>query len=239
MPCFVIWAGIVWGPTDPARIGPRPDRIRLACSAGSSSRRPLHGPCQRVRAGGGVPAHVDDSALTVVFTPVPEALLAAPPGRRAPLRPVATDGWHAVVFPGAQVGPGLPGVVPTAHAAAPVAARRLSVTVFAYVDHATLRGSTCPGERPARTVAAWIRQQFLDGARVVVDAISSPAVAAAWTPRRCSPSRPSAGSPVTWPVAPSGSSATTSTSQNQDNRDSSTRPRTTSPRSRPAADGGR
>ena len=56
--------------------------------------------------GGGVPAHVDDSALTVVFTPVPEALLAAPPGCRAPLRPVATGGWHAVVLPGAQVGRG-------------------------------------------------------------------------------------------------------------------------------------
>ena len=42
--------------------------------------------------GGGVPAHVDESALTVVFTPVPEALLVAPPGCRAPLRPVATGG---------------------------------------------------------------------------------------------------------------------------------------------------
>jgi hypothetical protein len=104
--------------------------------------------------GGGVPVHVDESALTVVFTPVPEALLAAAPGRRAPLRPVAGGGWHAVVLPGAQVGAVLPGLVPTAHAAAPVDDRRLSVTVFAHVDDATLRESTSSTTRPARTVAA-------------------------------------------------------------------------------------
>ncbi len=104
--------------------------------------------------GGGVPAHVDDSVLTVVFTAAPEALLAAPPGRRAPLRPVATGGWHAVVLAGEQVGAVLPGALPTSYAAAPIDARRLSVTVFAHVDDATLRGSTCCGERPTPTVAA-------------------------------------------------------------------------------------
>jgi hypothetical protein len=104
--------------------------------------------------GGGVPAHVDESALSVVFTPVPEAVLAAPPGCRAPLRPVATGGWHAVVLPGEQVGAVLPGLVPTAHAAAPVDVRRLSVTVFAHVDDATLRESTCSDRRHPRTVAA-------------------------------------------------------------------------------------
>ncbi len=104
--------------------------------------------------GGGVPAHTDDSVLTVVFTAVPEALLVARRGRAAPLRPVATVGWHAVVLPGERIGAVLPGLAPTFHAAAPVAVRRLSVTVFADVDEATLRGSTCSSERPTRTVAA-------------------------------------------------------------------------------------
>jgi len=104
--------------------------------------------------GGGVPAHTDDSALTVVFTAVPEALLVAPPGRATPLRPVAAGGWHAVVLPGRLVGAVVPGLRPTRHAAAPVDTRRLSVTVFAHVDDATLRESTPTTARHARTVAA-------------------------------------------------------------------------------------
>jgi hypothetical protein len=104
--------------------------------------------------GGGVPAHTDDSALTVVFTAVPEALLVAPPGRAAPLRPVPADGWHAVVLPGRLVATVVPGLLPTRHAAAPVDVRRLSITVFAHVDDATLRQSTSSTPRSARTVAA-------------------------------------------------------------------------------------
>jgi hypothetical protein len=106
-------------------------------------------------ASGGVPAHVDESALTIVFTDRPDALLVAPGGRRAPLRPVAGRGWHAVVLPGEEVGRLLPGLAASPHAAAPATdGRRLSISVFANVDSATLTGSTGPGSEGTRTVAA-------------------------------------------------------------------------------------
>jgi hypothetical protein len=90
-------------------------------------------------AGGGVPTHVDESALTVVFTDRPDALLVAAGGRRVPLRPVAARGWHAVVLPGEAVGDVLPGMAPSPHAAAPALdGRRLSITVFAGADRAAL-----------------------------------------------------------------------------------------------------
>jgi hypothetical protein len=86
-------------------------------------------------AGGGVPTHVDESALTVVFTDRPDRLLVAAGGRRVPLRPVAARGWHAVVLPGEAVGAVLPGLAPSPHAAAPTLdGLRLSITVFATVD---------------------------------------------------------------------------------------------------------
>lgn len=98
---------------------------------------PLH---RTVRAnvyepGGGVPTHVDESALTIVFTDRPDGLLVAAGGRRVPLRPVAGRGWHAVVLPGEAVGAVLPGLAPSPHAAAPALdGRRVSITVFASVD---------------------------------------------------------------------------------------------------------
>ena len=90
---------------------------------------------------GGVPGHVDESALTVVFTDRPESLLVAAGRRRASLRPVDRTGWHAVVLPGAAAGELLPGLAPSPHAATPVVdGPRLSVTVFANVDPATSTG---------------------------------------------------------------------------------------------------
>jgi hypothetical protein len=90
-------------------------------------------------AGGGVPTHVDESALTVVYTDRPDALLVATGGRRVPLRQVRGRGWHAVVLPGEAVGEALPGLAPSPHAAAPAFdGRRLSITVFAGVDRQAL-----------------------------------------------------------------------------------------------------
>jgi hypothetical protein len=78
--------------------------------------------------GGGVPAHVEDAALTVVFTSCPAELLVGAASGGGPLRPVAGEGWHAVVLPGARAAAILGGLAPTVHAATPPAGRRLSVT---------------------------------------------------------------------------------------------------------------
>jgi hypothetical protein len=137
--------------------------VRRLSSFGAAAERLLGGLGVPVRctvranaydAGGGVPVHVDESAFTVVFTETPRQLLVAGRGRRAPLRPVRADGWHAVVLPGEQAGLVVPGVLPSPHAAAPTPTRRLSVTVFACVDHATLPGSTSRRPQAPRTVAA-------------------------------------------------------------------------------------
>ncbi len=127
---------------------------------GAAARRLLTGldPAARctVRAnvyerGGGVPIHVDESALTIVFTAQPGSLLVGRGGRRSPLRRVPGEGWHAVVLPGEQIDELLPGLAPTPHAAAPaVGGRRLSVSVFAQRGESTLTKST--SRRP--TVAA-------------------------------------------------------------------------------------
>jgi hypothetical protein len=105
--------------------------------------------------GGGVPAHVDDSALTIVFTDQPGSLLVGRGGRRSPLRRVPGQGWHAVVLPGDDVGHVLPGVAPTPHAAAPaLEGRRLSISVFACVGRSTLIESTSTTSTRRPTVAA-------------------------------------------------------------------------------------
>jgi hypothetical protein len=96
--------------------------------------------CTTVRANvyeadGGVPTHVDESALTVLFTDRPRSLLVAAGGRRAPLRPVAGAGWHAVVMPGMAAGEVLTGLDASPHAAVPaVDGPRLSISVFATRD---------------------------------------------------------------------------------------------------------
>jgi len=105
--------------------------------------------------GGSVPTHVDDSALTVVFTDQPGSLLVGRGGRRSPLRRVPGDGWHAVVLAGDEVGELLPGVEPTPHAAAPaIGGRRLSISVFARADGSTSTGSTSRSSTLRPTVAA-------------------------------------------------------------------------------------
>jgi hypothetical protein len=105
--------------------------------------------------GGGVPVHVDESALTIVFTDQPGSLLVGQSGRRSPLCRVPGDGWHAVVLPGDRVGELLPGLAPSPHAAAPsIGGRRLSISVFARADRPTSleSSSMVSGRRP--TVAA-------------------------------------------------------------------------------------
>ena len=83
---------------------------------------------------GGVPTHVDESALTVLFTDSPGSLLVGVGGRRAPLRPVDAEGWHAVLLPGAAVGQLLPRVTASPHAATPLGdGPRLSVSAFVSV----------------------------------------------------------------------------------------------------------
>jgi hypothetical protein len=105
--------------------------------------------------GGSVPTHVDDSALTIVFTDQPGSLLVGRGGQRSPLRRVPGDGWHAVVLPGDEVGELLPGVVPSPHAAAPaIGGRRLSISVFARVGGSTLTQSTSMTAARRPTVAA-------------------------------------------------------------------------------------
>ena len=101
---------------------------------------------------GGVPPHVDESALTVLFTDRPGSLLVAVGGRRAPLRPVDGRGWHAVVLPGAAAGQLFPRLAPSPHAATPaVDGPRLSVSVFASVDPAgSSRPGGCRGRSPRR-----------------------------------------------------------------------------------------
>ena len=97
---------------------------------------------------GGVPTHVDESALTVLFTDRPGSLLVAARGRRAPLRPVDGDGWHAVVLPGRAAGRLWPALLPSPHAAAPpLDGPRLSISVFASVE----RPTRSHRERPSRT----------------------------------------------------------------------------------------
>jgi hypothetical protein len=117
---------------------------RLRCFGAAADRMlagfaaPLH---TTVRANvyacdGGVPTHVDESALTVLFTDRPGSLLVAAGGRRAPLRPVRGDGWHAVVLPGRAAGRLWPDLAPSPHAATPpVDGPRLSISVFATVEH--------------------------------------------------------------------------------------------------------
>jgi hypothetical protein len=78
----------------------------------------------------GVPTHVDDSAVTVVFTDQPGSLLLALTGRREPVR-VAAHGWHAVVLPGVRASGVFPGLDPSPHAATPSADRQRSISVFA------------------------------------------------------------------------------------------------------------
>src|SRR5262245_39016904 len=106
--------------------------------------------------GGGEPAHVDDSALTIVFTDQPGSLLVGRGGRRSPLRRVPGHGWHAVLLPGNEVGQLVPGLAPTSHAAAPaVVGRRLSISVFARVGGSTAtEPATTTRTRRRPTVAA-------------------------------------------------------------------------------------
>jgi hypothetical protein len=105
--------------------------------------------------GGSVPTHVDDSALTIVFTDQPSSLLVGRGGRRTPLRRVPGEGWHAVVLPGDEVAKLMPGLVPSPHAAAPaIGGRRLSISVFARVGGSTLTESTSSTLSRRPTVAA-------------------------------------------------------------------------------------
>ena len=105
--------------------------------------------------GGSVPTHVDESALTIVFTDQPGSLLVGRGGQRSPLRRVPGDGWHAVVLPGGEVGELLPGVVPSPHAAVPaIGGRRLSISVFARAGGSTLTESTSRAAARRPTVAA-------------------------------------------------------------------------------------
>ena len=116
---------------------------RLQCFGAAADRMlggfavPLHTTVRaNVYAGdGGVPTHVDESALTVLFTDRPGSLLVAAGGRRAPLRPIDGAGWHAVVLPGTSARRLWPDLVPSPHAATPpVDGPRLSISVFATVD---------------------------------------------------------------------------------------------------------
>ena len=105
--------------------------------------------------GGSIPTHVDDSALTIVFTDQPGSLLVGRGGQRSPLRRVPGHGWHAVVLAGEEIGELIPGVAPSPHAAAPaIGGRRLSVSVFARVGGSTLTQSTSNTASLRPTVAA-------------------------------------------------------------------------------------
>jgi hypothetical protein len=109
-----------------AMFGRAADRLldRLAAPAHCTVRAHVYEPDSSV------PTHVDDSAVTVVFTDQPGSLLLASAGRRDPVR-VAASGWHAVVLPGARSSVVFPGLEPSPHAATPIADRRRSITVFA------------------------------------------------------------------------------------------------------------
>jgi hypothetical protein len=109
-----------------AMFGGAADRLldRLAAPAHCTVRANLYEP------GSGVRTHVDDSAVTVVFTDQPGSLLLALTGGREPVR-VAAHGWHAVVLPGARAGGVFPGLDPSPHAATPSADRQRSISVFA------------------------------------------------------------------------------------------------------------
>jgi hypothetical protein len=78
----------------------------------------------------GVHTHVDDSALTVVFTDQPGSLLLALTGRREPVC-IAAHGRHAVVLPGARASGVFPALDPSPHAATPSADGQRSISVFA------------------------------------------------------------------------------------------------------------
>ena len=107
--------------------GDAADRLldRLALPARCTVRASVHEP------NSGVPARVDDSAVTVLFTDQPALLLLARGGRGEPLRAVAAHGWHAIVLPGARASRVLPGLAPSRHAEAPTAERWRSISVFA------------------------------------------------------------------------------------------------------------
>lgn len=106
-------------------------------------------------ADGGVPAHVDESALTVVFTARPGSLLIAAGGRHAPLRPVGGAGWHAIVLPGEAAGELLPGLVGSPHAAMPaVDGPRLSISVFASIEPAPTARPGCSRRYAIREMVA-------------------------------------------------------------------------------------
>ena len=109
-----------------AMFGGAADRLldRLAAPTHCTVRANVYEPDSGVR------THVDDSAVTVVFTDQPGSLLLALTGRREPVRVVA-HGWHAVVLPGARASVVFPGLEPSPHAATPSADRQRSISVFA------------------------------------------------------------------------------------------------------------
>jgi hypothetical protein len=119
--------------------------------------------------GGSVPTHVDDSALTIVFTDQPGSLLVGRSGQRSPLRRVPGHGWHAVVLPGDEIGELLPGLVPSPHAAAPaIGGRRLSISVFARVGGSTLThatSGTSPADLPSPCDPPTVSRRGADGRR--------------------------------------------------------------------------